>query len=215
MYLGRIVAVGKTRNGELVGMYRVSSRSFPSRRTQHIDRETIAIVPKEGHESDISRNPYIAYNCLRIMGDFAVLGNGTHVDPIADKLETGMNARDSIVSVLFGIDYEHDHLKTPRIVTVIDKEGRECLLGIIREDALLVKKMQLNSGEAFYIATYENNYPSKKFKDNNFNVANAEEACEYIMGKGVFEEMEKPVLAVSVFEEKKGYALATAEDWTK
>ena len=35
-------------------------------------------------------------------------------------------------------------------------------------------------------------------------MVNAEEACEYIIGKGVFAEMEKPVLAVSVFEDKEG-----------
>ena len=52
MYVGRIVAVGKNKEGKLTAMYRVSSRSFPNLRTQKMDN-AIAIVPKEGFESDI------------------------------------------------------------------------------------------------------------------------------------------------------------------
>jgi len=49
----------------------------------------------------------------------AVCGGGQRytIDPIIEKLETGMSSRDALVSVLFGLDYEHDHLKTPRIAS--------------------------------------------------------------------------------------------------
>jgi IMP cyclohydrolase len=63
MYIGRIVAVGMTKSSKLVALYRVSSRSFPNRQTRMIG-QAVAIVPKEGFESDIYKNPYIAYNCL-------------------------------------------------------------------------------------------------------------------------------------------------------
>ena len=53
MYVGRIVAVGRTPNGNNAVMYRVSSRSFPNRRTVRTPRG-LAIVPREGHESDLS-----------------------------------------------------------------------------------------------------------------------------------------------------------------
>ena len=94
MYVGRIVAIGKTGEDRLAAMYRVSARSYPNRQIRKIG-QAIAVVPKEGFESDIHKNPYIAYNCLRLVGGYAVVGNGTHTDPIAEKLETGMRMRDA------------------------------------------------------------------------------------------------------------------------
>ncbi|MBE3069851.1 MAG: IMP cyclohydrolase, partial [Planctomycetes bacterium] len=57
MYVGRIVAVGRTPHGRNAVMYRVSSRSFPNRRTVETPRG-LAVVPIEGHEKDIFKNPY-------------------------------------------------------------------------------------------------------------------------------------------------------------
>src|SRR5256885_2081464 len=63
MYVGRIVAVGRTRGGANVALYRVSSRSFPNRWA--IEQQgRVSIVPREGHERDVQTNPYIAYHCL-------------------------------------------------------------------------------------------------------------------------------------------------------
>jgi IMP cyclohydrolase len=206
VYVGRIVAIGKTKAGLLAAMYRVSSRSFPNRQTKTIG-QAVAIVPREGCESDVSRNPYIAYNCLRLVDRYAVVGNGTHVDPIADKLETGMRMRDAVISVLYGADFEHDHLNTPRIVGVVDKQSRQCALGIIRQDALFVKEMEIVDGEAFYVATYEHNFPSKDFRDGSFDAATADEACDYILGKGVFLGLERPISAACAIEAEKEFLI--------
>ena len=59
MYLGRIVAIGLTKEGNTAAMYRVSSRSFPNREAIKT-AQGIAIVPKAGFESDLRKNPYIA-----------------------------------------------------------------------------------------------------------------------------------------------------------
>jgi IMP cyclohydrolase len=113
----------------------------------------------------------VPYNCLRVVSSrCAVVDNGTHVDPISEKLEAGMRMRDAVISVLFGIDYEHDTLNTPRIVGVVDKQSCQCTLGIIRHDELFVQEMNIGNGEAFYIATYKHNFPSKEFRDADFNV---------------------------------------------
>lgn len=207
MYVGRIVAVGRTREDRLVALYRVSSRSFPNRRA-NVAGQAIAVVPKEGFETDIYKNPYIAYNCLRLAGSYAVVSNGTHTDPLAEKLETGMMPRDAMVSVLFGLDYEHDQLSTPRIAAIVNKENRRCTLGIVRKDALLVREFDLQPGEALYIATYEHNAPSHEFRDGDFQVASAEEACDYVIGKGVFAGLERPILAACAFETETGFSVA-------
>jgi IMP cyclohydrolase len=207
MYVGRIVAIGSTRESKLTAMYRVSTRSFPNRKSIQIG-ETIAIVPKEGFENDIYRNPYITYNCLRTTQRYAVLTNGTQTDPIIEKLAGGMNVRDAMTSVLFGLDYEHDHLKTPRIAAVIDRESQTGTLGIVRHDAILVRVFAPQAGEAYYLATYEHNYPDDKFRDDCFNPGSAEEGCDYILGKGIFANMELPVSAACALESETGFFIA-------
>jgi IMP cyclohydrolase len=207
MYVGRIVVIGNTRGNKLAAMYRVSSRSFPNRKSVQMG-EAIAIVPKEGFEQDIYRNPYITYNCLRTNLRYAVVGNGTQTDPIFEKLIGGMSVRDAMASVLFGLDYEHDHLKTPRIAAVIDLESRSGSLGIIRHDAFLVRSFNLKAGEAFYLATYDHDYPDERFRDANFDASDAAEACDYILGKGVFERLELPVSAACAMENGAVFEIA-------
>ena len=94
MYIGRIVAFGRTLDGKNAAMYRVSSRSFPNRQAV-ISKDRIAVVPRPGAESDLAKNPYISYNCLRVAGngEWAVATNGSQTDPIAEKIDAGMNVR--------------------------------------------------------------------------------------------------------------------------
>jgi IMP cyclohydrolase len=210
MYVGRIVAVGRTKEDKLVVLYRVSSRSFQNRRAKVIGK-SISVVPKEGFESDIYKNPYISYNCLRIIENFAVAANGSHTDPIAEKLESGMSMRDALAYALGGLDYEHDDYKTPRIAAVVDRNSRRCALGVIRADALLVQELALEKGEVNYLATYEHNYPDKQFGETGFGAATAEEACGYILGKGVFAGLERPVLAACAIEDGPAFSVAFKE----
>jgi IMP cyclohydrolase len=207
MYVGRIVAIGNTPDNKLAAMYRVSARSFPNRQSIQMG-ETIAVVPREGFEKDIFRNPYITYNCLRYSPRYAVASNGTQTDPIIEKLVDGVSARDAVASVLFGLDYEHDHLKTPRITAVIDLKSRLGTLGIIKSDDLLVRSFKLKEGEALYLATYNQDYPDERFKDEQFQVTTAEEACEFILGKGVFAALELPVLSACAIESGSGFQIA-------
>lgn len=195
MYVGRIVAVGCTKSGKGAGLYRVSSRSFPNREAKLLEK-AVAIVPKPGHENDIFKNPYIAYNCFRRVGDLAVVTNGSHTDPIAEKLETGMGIRDALASVMLAMDYEHDSLDTPRIAGVVRADGSEGYLAIVRKDALLVRRMPLEPGKAFYVCTYERNKPCDNQVETAFTPETAADACSFIMGQGVFAELEKPVAAV-------------------
>lgn len=54
-YLGRIVAIGRNRQGACAAMYRVSSRSFPNRMAV-LKPEAASIVPKPGYEGDVFKN---------------------------------------------------------------------------------------------------------------------------------------------------------------
>jgi IMP cyclohydrolase len=147
MYVGRFVVVAPT-----VGAYRVSSRSFPNRVANKRDnRVTVGPTP-DAPETD---NPYIAYNCLRLTNSGAVLGNGSHVDPIAEKLARGYPARDALATGLLALDFEKDDYDTPRIAGVVGATDRTALVGIVRRDALLVEAVT----EPTLVATYERDSP--------------------------------------------------------
>jgi len=208
MYVGRIVAVGMNKAGKLAGMYRVSSRSFPNRETRKID-DKVSVMPKPGFEDDLNKNPYIAYNCIRISGSKAVVTNGSHTDPIVEKISMGYPVRDALALSMLALDYEKDHLDTPRIAGVIDAKSNRGFLAIVTKDSLIVKEFKLNPGEAYYVATYEHTTPCVHFMDKNFDVASAEEANTYIFSKGVFADLEKPVTAASVISTDNGFDIAS------
>ena len=197
MYIGRIVAIGMTNEGNAAAMYRVSSRSFPNRQAV-VNGNNVAIMPREGFEDDLKKNPYITYNCARFVGNYAVVTNGSQTDPITEKLASGMNVRDSITLSLLALDYEHDSLDTPRIVAVIDKTKAIGYLGIVRKDAVLVREFELKKGVAYYLSTYEKNTPCEANIDEAFNVVSAEDVTQYVIDGGVFADFEKPVTACGV-----------------
>lgn len=191
MYLGRIISIGSNENGSFAA-YRVSSRSFPNRQTV-VNGQKAAIVPTEGSEDDIYKNPYISYNCVDIVDDVCVITNGSHTDIIAGKIREGMNVRDAIALSLLAMDYEKDDYNTPRIAAAINFEG-EGFIGTVRHDGIEVVKV--NPGEAYYVSTYEHNSPRIV---EEFTANNAEEAAEFIYGEGIFEEFTHPITSCAVY----------------
>ena len=148
MYVGRFVVVAPG-----VGAYRVSSRSFPNRQISEREVGTLTVGPTpDAPETD---NPYVAYNCVRVVedGDRAVVGNGSHVDPVAEKLELGYPARDALAGALLALDYEKDDYDTPRVAGVVAEETAH--VGTVRRDALLVREV----AEPTLVATYELDAP--------------------------------------------------------
>jgi len=152
MYVGRVLVVGPE-----IAAYRVSSRSFPHRRiVERGDGTTLTVGPTaDAPETD---NPYVAYNCLRVVetprGDATAIGNGSHVDPIAEKLELGYPARDAVSTALLALDFEKDDYDTPRIAGVLGGDGA-ATIGIVRRDAVLVEAVS----EPTLVATYERDTP--------------------------------------------------------
>jgi IMP cyclohydrolase len=206
MYVGRIAAVGRTREGANAALYRVSSRSFPSRRAVDLGGR-LAIIPREGHENDIHENPYIAYNCLRVAGDWAIATNGSHTDPIAEKVEAGVPVRDAFASSLLALDYEKDAYDTPRIAAAVPRQGDEGWLGIVRKDALVVKATPLRPGRALWIATYEAN-DIRNAQESEFDAKDAEAAARFAIGGGAFADLEHPVTAAAAVASQGDFSLA-------
>ncbi len=209
MYVGRIVAIGQTINGNNVGMYRISSRSFPNRSTKLSGSNTVSVIPKAGFESDLTKNPYIAYNCIKIAKTFAVISNGSHTDVIAEKIDMGYPARDALALSLLAMDYEKDNYKTPRIAGVIALDSCLAYLACVKENALVVRDLNLAKGTIFYVATYEHSIPCTHYKDSCFDSDNVEQAKNYIMDKGIFSQLELPVTSAAVLSNRNKFELSS------
>ncbi|MFC6767403.1 IMP cyclohydrolase [Natrinema soli] len=191
MYVGRFVVVGPE-----VGAYRVSSRSFPNREITARD-EALTVGPTE--DAPETDNPYVSYNCLRVVetptGETAAFGNGSHVDPIAEKLELGYPARDALAESLLALDYEKDDYDTPRIAATIGGDG-EALIGTVRKDALLVETVD----EPTLVATYETDSPESIDLEAGSAAAAASEVYDL--------EFEHAVCAAGVARTEDGFETA-------
>ena len=115
MYVGRIVAIGQISGRSFVA-YRVSSRSFPNRRAE-VRGRSILVSPL--NSADLARNPYIAYNCIRVGAATAVVANGTQADMIAERMEDGGKPLDALAISLVAYGYERDELDTPRLAGAV------------------------------------------------------------------------------------------------
>lgn len=192
MYVGRFLVVGPD-----VSAYRVSSRSFPNRKVIERDDRLTVVPTEDAGETD---NPYVSYNCIRLIEDGAVLGNGSHVDPIAEKAEMGYPARDALVESLLVLDYEKDDYDTPRIAGVMDDKG--AVIGIVRRDALLVERV----AKPTLVATYERDEPEPIRFEADTAASAASEAYD--------QEFEHAVCAAGVVREDDGFlwAIENGED---
>jgi IMP cyclohydrolase len=184
MYVGRFIIVSPD-----TAAYRVSSRSFPNRRADKHDARVVVAPTDDAPETD---NPYIAYNCYREVAGHAILGNGSHVDPVAEKLELGYPARDALVTALHALDFERDEYDTPRVAGVLTPDGA-ALVGTVRRDALLVRKVT----EPTFVATYERATP----EPFEFAATTAREAARTAYDL----DFEHPVCAVGVARAGDGY----------
>ena len=205
MYAGRILAVARSKSGANAVLYRVSSRSFPNRMAVDTGA-ALAIVPRPGFEGDIHKNPYIAYNALRVAGDWAIASNGSHTDPIAEKVAAGVPVRDAIALVLLTLDYERDALDTPRIAAAVPRTGDSGWLAIVRRDALVVKEVPLVPGAAAYVSTYEAN-DVRDAQASEFDANDAGEAARFIIDRGAFAELELPVASAAALAGSDGFTL--------
>ena len=195
MYIGRIVIIGRAYGHAWAG-YRVSSRSFPNRRAE-IRGKSIIVSPI--NSSDLAKNPYIAYNCIRIGKDFAVAANGTQADMIFEKIEDGARPIEAIALSLIAYGYERDDFDTPRLAGAV--RGNIAWLGVAKKDELRFKEFRLEDGDAIMVATYE----KTGFEPVSISGKSADEIAKY-----AFElPFEKPVCsAAAIASKEQGFELA-------
>ena len=194
MYVGRIVVIGKSDERSFVG-YRVSSRSFPNRRAE-VRGKSVMVSPLDS--SDLAKNPYIAYNCIRVGKDTAVVANGTQADMIIEKIEDGAKPLDAIALSLVAYGYERDELDTPRLAGAV--RGDRAWLGVAKRDEIRCKEFLLREGDAFMVATYE----KTEFEPLKIGGRSAQD-----IAKAAFDlSFERPVCSAAAFALPEGFELA-------
>lgn len=196
MYVGRIVVVGKA-NRPFVA-YRVSSRSFPNR-VARITSDGVAIQPID--PTEVEKNPYIAYNCIRVSKNGIVVSNGSHTDPILRELEEGTAPEDALRNVLERMGYERDQYNTPRIAGIVTEDTG--YLGIIRDNGLEVTSFPLEDNCCKVICTYELN----TLDESNYPIqaVNAEQAAKFVVDGGFFSTLELPICSAAWMDELAVY----------
>lgn len=197
MYIGRFVVVGRTTQGAWYLGYRVSSRSFPNRKIVTRADRAMVVPTADAAPTD---NPYISYNCLRACEGALVVANGSHVDPIIEKIAHGYPIRDALALGLLAMDYEHDQYNTPRIAAAFDQRAEAGYLGIVGAGYLLVRQMTPLAGQAYLLATYELTEPTPIYLPGE----TPEALCQ-----ALFEcEYEHPIAALAAMPGEKGLVLA-------
>jgi IMP cyclohydrolase len=140
----------------------------------------------------------------------AVVTNGSQTDPVAEKIAMGMPVRDALALSMLAMDFEKDDYSTPRICAVADRRDGSGWLGIVRKDGLDVRRMPLEPGKFFYVATYEENLVSAELT-GAFTAGSAAEACQFMLNGGIFAERTNPVTAVAAMAAGDGFELATKD----
>jgi len=194
MYVGRIVLVGRS-SGQSWVAYRVSSRSFPNRMAQ-VRGPGVLVSPRD--PADLAKNPYIAYNCIRVQDDFAVVSNGDHTDMIFERISDGSKPLDAIALSLVAYGYERDELKTPRIAGAV--RGTTAFMGIAMEDEVRAKSFHLEDGDAYMVATYE------KTEFEALNMAGRDAGSLARAAYGL--PLKLPVCSAAAMQSDQGYDLA-------
>jgi IMP cyclohydrolase len=149
--------------------------------------KSIMVSPLDS--ADLARNPYIAYNCIRVAGKIAVVSNGTHTDMILERIQDGQRPMDAMALSLAAYGYERDELDTPRIAGAV--RGDRGWLGIAKRYELRVKEFQLEVAQAILVATYEK---------TDFEAAALGGDCAGEIARQAFDlSFERPVCAAAAY----------------
>ncbi len=196
MYVGRAVAIGANMNGQALAGYRVSSRSFGHRQAVQNGSEVV-IVPQTGSEDYAIQSPYVSYTCTSLTKRYSVVSNGTHTTIIANKLSDGYSMRDALSQTLISMDFEHDHLNTPRIAGIVEPQSMTGYLGVVTKADVQIKKFTLEAEKAWFVTTYELCEPKSTQTLSSFDAVNADDTCQHLLHGPDGSKFDHPVLAVA------------------
>lgn len=154
-YPGRVIIVARTAAG-IVAAYAATGRSEASRqrRIRLTDDGDLLVEPTVGDASDPLRH----YRAVRRVAGHFVVGNGSQVDPVADRIAAGAVPS----AALEDLEYEPDPpIFTPRITAVISDADSVWLAAAHRgsserssADTIVTRVGELGVGDGLLLSTY-------------------------------------------------------------
>ena len=152
-YPGRGIAIHRHHDDHLEWIYFLTGRSEASRaRTFLVGDDRVAVVPVGEGEHDPLRH----YSCVRVVGPALVVGNGDHVDTIADAVHTGAD----LPTAVAGIDPEPDPpILTPRIAVLAWRDPTRPVTVVAVRDVggsteRSIDQVDLGAGAGVLVHTY-------------------------------------------------------------
>jgi IMP cyclohydrolase len=118
--------------------------------------------------------------------------------------------RDALALSHMALDYEKDDYNTPRISAVADTRDGGLWLAVVRDDGLNVRRYALEAGQHAYVTTYEENDLSPS-QSGDYDAGTADEACTFVLEKGIFAERTNPVTAVAAVWDGSAFSLAARD----
>lgn len=154
-YPGRVIIVARTAAG-LACAYAATGRSEASRqrRIRLTEDGDLLVEPTVGDASDPLRH----YRAVRRVEGHFVVGNGSQVDPVADRIYAG----EVPSAALEDLEYEPDPpIYTPRITAVVSDDDRVWLAAAHRgsadrasADTIVTRAGALEVGQGLLLSTY-------------------------------------------------------------
>ncbi len=196
MYVGRMVGIGRTIDGQNAVLYRLSSQSYLNRQLVNQTGSTVKVVPADGQDYLLDGERNIYYSAIVEVRKYFIAGNGNHTDFIAEAIENEVPVQKAIETVLATLGYEKNKEKTPRIVGVVPISGDFGWLGIVREDALIVRRIELEPRLLSYIATSRLLEPGYFITD--LGVTTALDIARGFVEGHIFEDFTDPIASAAV-----------------
>lgn len=174
VYLGRVVGVGLTKQGDPMAVYAVSGRSSGSQARKLIFGEgsirTAKFIPSHFSEEDKQKcekmweeqKENLLYNVTRLSGiNILVVSNGYHTDKIREVI-SGIDSceemKNMMEDILLTEGPEHDPSRTPRIAGIVDAlGGLYFALGIVTKKGAKAVEVTPKPGQVKLVATYQEN----------------------------------------------------------
>lgn len=152
MYVGRLILLGYSKEGDIAAAYRLASRSFHHRRIA-LAEDLATVRPKPGFEFEAVLKNLTPYYCLGLVKKRGILvANGRHFPLIFSRISRGEAPGRSIQKVLQFFGPEKDEYATPRICGFASES--ELLLGIVSNKGVKLRVFPEERGKAVYLSTY-------------------------------------------------------------
>ncbi len=152
MYVGRLILLGYSEEGDIAAAYRLASRSFHHRRIA-LAGDLATVRPKPGFEFEAVLKNLTPYYCLGLVKNRGILvANGRHFPSVFSRISRGEAPDRSIQEVLQFFGPEKDEYATPRICGFVSES--ELLLGIVSNKGVELRVFPQESDNAVYLSTY-------------------------------------------------------------